>query len=82
MTSHLEDRLLKRKKMGNLRQLNIAKPLIDFSSNDYLGLARSSELATSMLQEWEMCLNHLNGMGSTGSRLLNRKFYLCAKLRR
>ncbi len=70
MTAHLEHRLEKRKTRGNLRQLHIARPLIDFSSNDYLGLARSSELASSVFQEWETRVGHLNGLGSTGSRLL------------
>ncbi|EKE10194.1 MAG: hypothetical protein ACD_16C00070G0003, partial [uncultured bacterium] len=41
MTLHLENRLLKRTKLGNLRTLKITQPMIDFSSNDYLGLARS-----------------------------------------
>lgn len=70
MTLYLENRLLKRKELGNLRALKIIQPIIDFSSNDYLGLARSPLLATSVFQEWEMHLSHLNGLGSTGSRLL------------
>ena len=70
MTLQLENRLLKRTKLGNLRTLKIAQPIIDFSSNDYLGLARSPQLATSVFQEWERHLSHLNGLGSTGSRLL------------
>lgn len=70
MMSHLKNRLLKRKALGNLRQLKLTGSLIDFSSNDYLGLARSSELAKSVLQEWQMHSNHLSGFGSTGSRLL------------
>lgn len=70
MTLHLENRLLKRTKLGNLRTLKITQPMIDFSSNDYLGLARSPQLATSVFQEWQMHLSHLNGLGSTGSRLL------------
>lgn len=70
MTGHLENRLLKRTKAGNLRALKITQPIIDFSSNDYLGLARSPRLATAVFKEWEMHLSHLNGLGSTGSRLL------------
>lgn len=70
MILHLENRLMKRTKLGNLRTLKITQPVIDFSSNDYLGLARSPQLATSVFQEWEMHLSHLNGLGSTGSRLL------------
>ena len=67
---NLEKKLAKRKKQGNLRQLQIIQSLIDFSSNDYLGLARSPKLAAAVAQEWEMHLNHPNRMGSTGSRLL------------
>lgn len=70
MTLHLENRLLKRKKLGNLRKLQTLQPLFDFSSNDYLGLARSPQLATSVFKELQMHLSHLNGLGSTGSRLL------------
>jgi 8-amino-7-oxononanoate synthase len=70
MTLHLKNRLLKRTKLGNLRKLQIIQPPIDFSSNDYLGLARSPQLATSVFQEWGIHLSHLNGFGSTGSRLL------------
>src|SRR5947209_635221 len=70
MTLHLEARLLKRTKLGNLRTLQLTQPLIDFSSNDYLGLARSPKLAASVFREWRMHSSHLNGLGSTGSRLL------------
>ncbi len=70
MTLYLENRLLKRIKLGNFRKLQTIQPPIDFSSNDYLGLARSPQLAASVFQEWKMHLSHLNGLGSTGSRLL------------
>lgn len=70
MTFHLRKRLLQRTKLGNLRKLQIAQPYIDFSSNDYLGLSRSHQLGTSIFQEWKIHLSHLNGFGSTGSRLL------------
>lgn len=70
MTSHLMDKLLKRTKQGNLRTLKTARAAIDFSSNDYLGLARSPQLAISVLNDWENHLSHFNGLGSTGSRLL------------
>lgn len=62
---YLEKRLLEREKIGNLRKLQLNPPAIDFASNDYLGLARSPQLAASVLKEWD-----LNGLGSTGSRLL------------
>jgi 8-amino-7-oxononanoate synthase len=70
MILSLENRLLKRSHLGNLRLLQIVQPLIDFSSNDYLGLARSSQLAASARREWTQHSSRLNGLSSTGSRLL------------
>jgi len=70
MTLHLENKLLRRKKLGNIRELQAPLRLIDFSSNDYLGLARSSHLSTAVIQEWDIHTSHFNGLGSTGSRLL------------
>lgn len=63
----LDHQLQKRLRMGNLRSLPRQRQLIDFASNDYLGLARSQELAEATLKEWSR-----NGrlLGSTGSRLL------------
>src|SRR5260221_4296385 len=52
-----EERLNKRKMAGNLRKLKREKNcLIDFASNDYLGLAKENALQVDV--------------GSTGSRLL------------
>lgn len=48
----------------NHRELQCYQGLIDFASNDYLGLARSLELAAAVLQEWK------GNLGATGSRLL------------
>lgn len=70
MTLRLRNKLLKREREGNLRKLSVIQNLIDFSSNDYLGLARSSILADSVTQELIKHKNSLNGWGSTGSRLL------------
>lgn len=70
MTLHFENKLLRRENLGNLRQLQITQNLIDFSSNDYLGLARSPQLASKVRYEWSAHTNGLNGLGSTGSRLL------------
>ena len=67
MTFHLENRLLARKKLGNLRRLQVHSNLIDFASNDYLGLAKSPLLKRATLQKW-IFSPHL--LGSTGSRLL------------
>lgn len=70
MTVRLENRLFHRKKLGNIRKLQPPLQLIDFSSNDYLGLAKSSHARTRLLEEWNMHESDLNGLGSTGSRLL------------
>ncbi|MDR2539378.1 MAG: pyridoxal phosphate-dependent aminotransferase family protein [Chlamydiales bacterium] len=80
MTLHLENRLLQRAKLGNLRKLQIIQAPIDFSSNDYLGLARSPKLVTSVFQEWERYLSRFNGLGSTGSRLLTGNSLYAQKL--
>lgn len=70
MTIFLEDRLSKRTKSENLRELIVTHDLTDFSSNDYLGLARSSDLTLLIAQEFAKYKKTLNGWGSTGSRLL------------
>lgn len=70
MTAYLTNRLLKRSQAGNLRQLPPMQQLIDFSSNDYLGLARSATLRYSLMQEWSKHPGPLNGLGATGSRQL------------
>ena len=59
-----------RQKAGNLRHLRKVENLIDFASNDYLGLARSEKLAALIFQEWHRRALLFNGFGSTGSRLL------------
>ena len=43
--------------------------MIDFFSNDYLGLARNKALASAILSEYSSLKGNLNG--STGSRLLS-----------
>ena len=70
MMLNFEKKISKRQQSGNLRSLHIVPTLIDFSSNDYLGLARSSKLVKLVSEECTVQLGHLNGLGSTGSRLL------------
>ncbi len=76
MTLQLKNKLLKREKNGNLRQLGVSRNLIDFSSNDYLGLARSSSLADSISAELRQTIS----LGSTGSRLLTGNSYYAQDL--
>jgi 8-amino-7-oxononanoate synthase len=65
----LQNMLNNREHEGMLRHLKITNPsLIDFSSNDYLGLAQSVELRELIEKEFSILNNKKNG--ATGSRLL------------
>jgi biotin synthase len=67
----LQERLKRRQEAGTLRKLPSASAGVDFTSNDYLGLAHSIELSRRIdakLQHWGS-RQPLNG--STGSRLLS-----------
>src|SRR5690349_4345100 len=64
----LQKRLQTRKDENSFRKLVPKSNLIDFTSNDYLGLARSEELFT-LIQEKTLELPAQNG--ATGSRLLS-----------
>lgn len=64
----LKLQLDKRKSDNSLRVLKTGdSELIDFSSNDYLGLAKSNELKQFILDTYQQS-SHFNG--STGSRLI------------
>lgn len=68
ITNRLEVELNKRKERGNFRSLPISKALVDFCSNDYLGLSRSEELKN----EIELILSGAEDrVGATGSRLIS-----------
>jgi 8-amino-7-oxononanoate synthase len=68
LDSVLQSGLQKRKADNSFRTLTNTTASIDFTSNDYLGLARSEELFNSIQQKIQT-LPHLNG--ATGSRLLS-----------
>lgn len=76
MTKRLLSKLETRERNGNLRNLTTYENLIDFASNDYLGLAKSPKLASSISSEW----NNLAQNGSTGSRLLTGNSRYAEKL--
>lgn len=75
MNKLLEKRLLdllnRRKAQKAFRTLHNSSHLIDFCSNDYLSLARSSELQKSIKEQYK---NH--PLGATGSRLLSGHYDL------
>lgn len=64
----MESRLTDRQQQGLYRTLPVTRSLIDFSSNDYLGLARSSELLEMIDREVK---KQSLPNGATGSRLLS-----------
>ncbi len=70
--SRLASILEKRQVQGNLRKLRLSSGLVDFYSNDYLGIARSEEVHNLFMRNL-LALTDKNGrqIGSTGSRLLS-----------
>jgi len=68
----IEDRLIealkKRIDQGNLRQLSNREGLVDFCSNDYLGMSQNNVLKKKIEGELLSC-NYKNG--ATGSRLIS-----------
>jgi 8-amino-7-oxononanoate synthase len=69
VTQFLTEKLNERIEEGNYRTLRVDEGLIDFTSNDYLGLAHSTKL--DILVEKEFASIHAKRNGSSGSRLLS-----------
>lgn len=69
ISEKLQKKLAERAAQGNLRQLKTTSGLIDFCSNDYLGMARSGKLRAA-IRASEQQYSHLP-LGATGSRLLS-----------
>ncbi|HEY2582029.1 MAG TPA: 8-amino-7-oxononanoate synthase [Mucilaginibacter sp.] len=65
----IEKKLSERRSAGSYRTLKPENSLVDFSSNDYLGFARSATLKNKI--EVEIRIRGLLSNGSTGSRLLS-----------
>ena len=74
----LREHLNKRELKGNLRSLNTASSMVDFFSNDYLGLARSQELWQLIRRNYDALKYKSNG--ATGSRLLSGNSAYCEQL--
>ena len=72
---NLQQKLDSRKNEGALRYLGMSEEYIDFSSNDYLGFARSSTIFDNTYHYLKENTSTANGAG--GSRLLtgNHKLY-------
>lgn len=68
LNSWFKTELDKRKKDNSFRKLKPQAQGIDFSSNDYLGLARSHDLFRRIGEKTQNIISPLNG--ATGSRLL------------
>ncbi|GAB4128391.1 MAG: pyridoxal phosphate-dependent aminotransferase family protein [Raineya sp.] len=67
--SQLQEKLDKRLQEGNLRSLKSQTNLVDFCSNDYLGLARNKEFQEIVLMK--MAALPQPHLGATGSRLIS-----------
>ena len=73
----LTQRLSRRKEEGLFRSLRNESHLVDFCSNDYLGFARSQELAELIRKKTEA---YMLPNGATGSRLISGNFMLTEQL--
>lgn len=68
----LHNQILERQENGLARSLNPVDHLIDFCSNDYLGLAKNKSLALKIETEFNQLKSNLISInGSSGSRLIS-----------
>ena len=70
----LQGKLMDRKEQNAFRTLRLPDSKIDFCSNDYLGIAKNSQLTAHNSQLTSVL--PLEGVGSTGSRLLAGNYTL------
>lgn len=70
----LQTKLEQRQANNALRQLPIAKNLVDFASNDYIGFAHS-EIIFSQTHQY-LLDNNIKTNGATGSRLISGNHHL------
>jgi 8-amino-7-oxononanoate synthase len=74
----LNKKLEERKESGLFRELRHVENCIDFTSNDYLGFARSSKLEKRIDAAWQAYARKKSG--ATGSRLLSGNSALAEEL--
>ena len=68
----LSDQLATRQKNGLLRSLYEVDSLVDFCSNDYLGLAKSENLSLKIVADFSIATHKIKAKnGATGSRLIS-----------
>lgn len=70
----LAKRLQTRKQENSFRELPVENHLVDFSSNDYLGLSRNEKVFKNSIEILKE--NHLEQNGATGSRLITGNYPL------
>ncbi|MEO0046403.1 MAG: 8-amino-7-oxononanoate synthase [Bacteroidota bacterium] len=70
----LQQKLEQRQANNALRQLPIAKNLVDFASNDYIGFAHSETIFSQTHQY--LLDNNIKTNGATGSRLISGNHHL------
>ena len=75
--SRIQKKLAEREEAGTLRRLQIPGAKVDFSSNDYLGLARNQELGRQIIRAFE---GRSLPNGSSGSRLIRGHSALAEEL--
>ncbi len=71
--NHLSDQLNTRESEGLLRSLQSLADMVDFCSNDYLGLSQNPELAENIAQDLRRWAEKGKALahGATGSRLIS-----------
>lgn len=74
----LQNKLHERANDGSLRQLSVPAGMVDFSSNDYLGFAKSESLFSKTFQL--LLKYNISENGATGSRLLTGNHVLFQEL--
>lgn len=75
----IQQQLQKREAANSFRKLSVKDGMVDFSSNDYLGLSTNSELLSQIENEFKN-IQEIHKTGATGSRLLTGNSAYCESL--